>query len=288
MSALTPDLAAKAERVKGILFGLGKVGVSYSGGVDSTLLLYLAAQACGRDKVLALTGRSPTLPGRDLLRARETARRFGVELVEVETGELDDPLFCANPPDRCYHCKRRRLGALRRAAAGRGFGQLVEGTNRDDLADYRPGLRATEEAGVRSPLLEAGLGKADIRELSRALGLPGWDRPAAACLASRVPYGMAITPARLRQVEQAEEYLESLGFSPVRLRHHGDVARIEVLPAERERLLARAEEVWPQLESMGFRFVALDLRGYATGSLNRVLDRELEGHANSRPERRES
>ncbi|HHW15654.1 MAG TPA: ATP-dependent sacrificial sulfur transferase LarE, partial [Firmicutes bacterium] len=228
MSDLRPELAAKAERVKAILFGLGKVAVSFSNGVDSTLLLRLAVDACGPENVLALTGRSASLPGRELEGARATAQSLGVRHLAVETGELDDPSFRANPPDRCYHCKKRRLRVLRRAAAERGFGWIVEGTNRDDLGDYRPGLRASEEEGTRSPLLEAGLGKKEIRELSRELGLAGWDRPAAACLASRLPYGMEITVERLTQVERAEEYLEGLGFSPVRVRHHGDVARLEV------------------------------------------------------------
>jgi uncharacterized protein len=271
VGALAPELAQKAERVKAILFGLGRVGVSFSGGVDSTLLLRLAVEACGREQVLALTGISPTLPQRELEAARETVRQLGVTHLEVETGELEDPAFRENPPDRCYHCKRRRLAVLRRAAAERGFGQVVEGTNRDDLGDYRPGLRATEEAGVRSPLLEAGLSKAEVRELSRALGLPGWNRPAAACLASRVPYGLPVTADRLDQVEQAEEYLTGLGFSPVRVRHHGEVARVEVAPGDRERLLGQAAEVQAVLEGLGFRYVTLDLSGYRTGSLNRSL-----------------
>lgn len=266
-----PSLAEKAERAKAILFGLGRVGVSFSGGVDSTLLLCLAVEACGRDNVLALTGLSASLPRRELEAAREAARRLGVTHLEVETGEFADPAFRTNPPDRCYHCKKRRLAALRQAAAERGVGQVVEGTNRDDLADYRPGLRATEEAGVRSPLLEAGLGKEEIRALSRERGLAGWDRPAAACLASRVPYGVELTGERLTQVERAEEYLAGLGFSPVRVRHHGEVARIEVAPEERGRLLERAAEVQAQLERLGFRYVALDLQGYRTGSLNRSL-----------------
>ncbi|MDI6870510.1 MAG: ATP-dependent sacrificial sulfur transferase LarE [Bacillota bacterium] len=277
MSLHRSELENKANRVKAILFGLGKVGVAFSGGVDSTLLLRLAVDACGSRNVLALTARSATLPERELAAARETARQLGVEHLEVETGELDDPGFRSNSPDRCYYCKRHRLHELRRAAAARGFGQLVEGTNLDDLADYRPGLRASEEAGVRSPLLEAGLSKAEIRELSHRLTLEGWDRPAAACLASRLPYGTEITLERLRQVERAEEFLADLGFSPVRVRHHGDVARIEVAPAERGRLLERSAEVRAFLEGLGFRFVALDLAGYRTGSLNRVLVRPAEG-----------
>ncbi|MGE5554492.1 MAG: ATP-dependent sacrificial sulfur transferase LarE [Betaproteobacteria bacterium] len=275
MNLSKTELEAKLSRAKAILCGLGKVGVSFSGGVDSTLLLKLAVEACGRENVLALTGLSPTLPARELVAARAMAQRLGVEHLEVEVNDLDDPAFRGNPPDRCYHCKRRRLRALRRAAAARGIGQLVEGTNLDDLADYRPGLRASGEAGVRSPLLEAGLGKTEIRELSRQLGLEGWDRPAAACLASRIPYGLEITAARLKQVERAEDFLAGLGFSPVRVRHHGDVARIEVAPGERARLLERGAEVVATLEGLGFRFVALDLAGYRTGSLNRALDRTV-------------
>jgi uncharacterized protein len=273
VSLSRPALEDKARRARTILFGLGKVGVAFSGGVDSTLLLKLASDACGRGNILALTAVSPTLPERERTGAREMAQHLGVEQLELEADELDDPTFRTNPPDRCYHCKRYRFQVLRQAAAERGFGQLIEGTNLDDLADYRPGLRASEEAGIRRPLLEAGLGKAEIRELSRRLGLPGWDRPAAACLASRLPYGMEITAARLQQVEQAEDFLLSLGFSPVRVRHHGDVARLEVAPEERARLLAQSGEVQGALEGLGFRFVALDLAGYRTGSLNRVLDR---------------
>lgn len=286
MSALRPELAAKAERVKAILFGLGKVAVSFSNGVDSTLLLRLAVDACGPGRVLAVTGQSPTLPARELAEARTTAQALGVRHLVVETGEMDDPVFRTNPPDRCYHCKKRRLQALRRAAAEHGFGWVVEGTNRDDLGDYRPGLRASEEEGARSPLLEAGLGKDEIRELSRELGLVGWDRPAAACLASRLPYGMEITVDRLRQVEQAEEYLQGLGFSPVRVRHHGDVARLEVARGDRGRLLEAADAVQTELQHLGFRFVALDLGGYRTGSLNRALPQAAATHPPE--ERRES
>jgi uncharacterized protein len=274
MSRISPELAAKAERAKAILFSLGKVAVSFSGGVDSTLVLRLAVDACGPENVLALTGVSPTLPGRELSFARETARRMGVELVEFETGEVENEAFRANPPDRCYHCKRLRLAALRRVAGERGFGHIVEGTNRDDLGDYRPGLRASEEAGSRSPLLEAGLGKAEVRALSQALGLEGYDRPAAACLASRLPYGTEVTPERLRQVEQAEDFLHDLGFALARVRHHGEVARIEVAPEDRMRLLELAEDVHDHLSALGFLFVTLDLRGYSRGSLNRLLGSE--------------
>lgn len=271
MSPLNSELLAKAERVGEILRDLGKVAVSFSNGVDSTLLLRLAVDACGPANVLAVTGRSPTLPERELEGACAAAQALHVKHLVVDTEELSDPAFRQNPPDRCYYCKKRRLQVLGRAAATLGFSQVVEGTNVDDLGDYRPGLKASAEEGARSPLLEAGLKKDEIRALSRELGLAGWARPAAACLASRLPYGMEVTPERLRQVEQAEEYLEGLGFAPVRVRHHGDVARVEVAPDDRLRLLEKADEVQTRLGEIGFHFVALDLGGYRTGSLNRVL-----------------
>ncbi|MGE5509097.1 MAG: ATP-dependent sacrificial sulfur transferase LarE [Chitinophagales bacterium] len=265
------ELANKWDRLKGILIPLGKVAVSFSGGVDSTLLLLAVREALGPEQVLAVTARSHTLPDRELARARATAAELGVPHLELEIDELADPEFRQNPPDRCYHCKKTRLREMAKEAAARGFFTIVEGTNRDDLSDYRPGLKATEEAGARSPLLEAGLSKADIRELSRAFGLAGWDRPAAACLASRIPYGEEITPARLQMVEEAEDYLADLGFAPVRVRHHGDLARLEVAPADRGRLLEQADTVHERLTGLGFKFVALDLAGYRTGSLNRTL-----------------
>jgi len=260
----------KRRRLEEIIEGMGSVLVAYSGGVDSAFLAASAARVLG-DRALMVTGDSRTFPPRQRREAEELARSRGWRHLVVPTFELSLPAFSANPPDRCYHCKRELLGLLRRIAEAEGLAQLADGTNADDLADHRPGERACGEMGVRSPLREAGLTKAEIRELSRGLGLPTWDKPALACLASRIPYGLAITPGKLDQVDAAEEFLRSLGFRQCRVRHHGDVARIEVEEGEVPRLVENRGRVAEGLRALGFAFVSCDLEGYRTGSLNRTV-----------------
>jgi uncharacterized protein len=269
-------LNGKYEALQKILRELGQVVVAYSGGVDSTFLLKAAVDTLGTDNVLACTGLGPAEPGQQAERAADMARSLGVELVNVETGEMEDPDFTANNPDRCYHCKSGLCHRLLDVAQQHGFEHVVFGVNHDDLGDYRPGNRAVATFGIRSPLAEAGLTKDDIRELSRAAGLPTADQPASPCLASRIPYGLTITEERLRQVDQAEAFLRSLGFVEFRVRHHDTVARLEVRPADIARLTAEPvrSQVVEKLKALGFRFVTVDLQGFRSGSLNEVLSPE--------------
>jgi uncharacterized protein len=262
------------------LAALGSVLVAYSGGNDSTLLLAVAREALG-DRVRALIAISPVYDASETDRAQELCRRLGVPFRLALSDVLSDPVYVANPPDRCYHCKHSLIDVCRREADAHGLAHVADGTNADDFSDYRPGLRATEELGVARPLAECGLTKAEIRELSRRRGLPTWDRPAMACLASRFPYGTAITADRLSAVGACEAALRAEGFRQLRVRFHGEVARIEVAADEIARfadpeLRARIDGA---CRAQGFAYVALDLRGYRTGSLNETLPGGPEGDA---------
>ncbi|HVR73028.1 MAG TPA: ATP-dependent sacrificial sulfur transferase LarE [Planctomycetota bacterium] len=259
-------------RLVGILDSLGRVLVAYSGGADSALLLKVARGVLG-ESAEGVLATSESLDQHELLLARQTAEAMGVPITIVETREYQNPEYRKNDANRCYHCKTELFTVLRKHAAENGIPHVLDGSNADDCDDYRPGLRARNEQGVRSPLLEAGLTKAEVRAFSHALGLPTWDKPAAPCLSSRIPYGTAVTDQKLRQVEAAEEGLRACGFRVVRVRHHGQVGRIEVPAAEFPRLLdpPTASRVIAAVKAAGFLFVALDIEGFRSGSLNAAL-----------------
>lgn len=266
-----PQLARKLEHCCELLRQGRRVLVAFSGGVDSAFLLALAARTLGASDALAGIGVSASLPQRELAEARQFARALGVELVEVQTGELEDPKYAANPANRCYFCKSDLFGRLTDVAKGRGFDVVASGANADDAGDFRPGLQAGCELGVRNPLMDAGLTKDEIRQLSRHMGLATWDKPAMACLASRVPYGEAITEQRLGRIERSEQALRDLGFPQVRVRDHDPLARIEVLQERLDSILAVRDEVLKALKANGYTYVTLDLAGFRSGSSNEVL-----------------
>ncbi|HPW17606.1 MAG TPA: ATP-dependent sacrificial sulfur transferase LarE [Candidatus Aminicenantes bacterium] len=263
----------KRRKLERILRSRPKAVVAFSGGVDSTLLLRVARDVLGPENVVAVTGLSPTYTAEERAAARRTARSLGVEHVLIETRETGRAAFSANPPDRCYHCKGELFDRILGLARRRGIDAVYDASNADDLDDYRPGRRAVEERGVVSPLLLAGFAKKDVRALSKTLGLPSWDKPANPCLASRVPYGTPITAETLARIGAGERYLRRLGFPVVRLRHHGGLARIEVPAADLRRLTRpdTARRVAARLRRLGYLWVAVDLEGFRTGSLNRAV-----------------
>jgi uncharacterized protein len=263
----------KIDHLQRILHGMGSVLVAFSGGVDSSLLLKVASDVLS-DRVLAVTALSETTPDHEKRDAAAFARSLGVGYRTVLSHELTIPSFVENSPDKCYICKKSRFAELVRLAAEQQIAWVVDGENVDDAADYRPGSRAAKELGVRSPLREAGLTKREIRLGSKHLGLATWDKPALACLASRIPYGQPITAEKLKQVDAGESFIRDLGIArQVRLRHEGDTVRIEVDAEAIDRLMDAAvrRQVVSRLRSLGFTFVALDLEGYSTGHMNRAL-----------------
>jgi uncharacterized protein len=256
---------------------MGSVAIGYSGGVDSTLLVKVARDVLG-GRALAMIGKSETYPTRDYEEAVSIARAIGVRFVEVNTEETDVRKFQENPPDRCYYCKTELFGKLDEIAGREGIAWIADGTITDDVGDFRPGMLAKTEHNVRSPLLEAGLSKTEVREISRHLNLPTWDKPAFACLSSRFPYGMGITKENLLKVDNAETILRDLGFRRFRVRFHDErTARIEVDAGDIQRFLndELRERIVQRLKELGFTYIALDLQGYRTGSMNEVLPVEL-------------
>lgn len=270
------ELQMKRERLYGILRDQGSVVVAYSGGVDSTYLLAASLEALGPERVLAVTAVSPTYPASEQAEASELARQLGARQRFIHTAELDDPRFASNPPERCYYCKTHLFQDLAEMARSEGLGCVVYGATEDDLGDHRPGMRAAKELGALAPLLEAGLTKDEVRALSREMQLPTWDKPAMACLASRFPYDSTITAEALHSVEQAEDFLrKEMGLRQVRVRHHDNVARLEVAPSDFALVLdeSNRQRIVASLKELGYIYVTVDLEGFRSGSMNEVLPR---------------
>ena len=261
---------ASLDRARAIIRSLGSVLVAYSGGVDSTLLLKLALEELGPERAVAILANSPAYPADEQQAARRLAARLGARLEEVETHEVELEAYRRNNPDRCFHCKEELFDTLEPLRFDMQLTHLAYGATADDAGDHRPGHASAVRRGVRFPLLEAGMPKSEIRAAARHLGLPNWNKPSFACLSSRIPHGTRVTVAALRQIEAAEDALRSLGFRQVRVRHHGDVARIEVDQAEIEKLIRDRSRVTEAVRSAGYKFVSADLDGYSTGSLNRT------------------
>ena len=278
------ELAAKRQRLYAILKDMGGVVVAYSGGVDSTYLLAASLEALGTEHVLAVTAVSPTYPASEQAEASVLAGELGARQRFVHTAELDDPRFASNPPERCYYCKTHLFEDLAEIARSEGLLHVVYGATEDDLDDHRPGMRAARDLGARAPLLEAGLGKDDVRSLSREMELPTWDKPAMACLASRFPYEATITAEALGSVEQAEDFLRNeVGVRQVRVRHHGTIARLEVDPSDFPTLLSEGnrERIVARLKELGYAYISVDLEGFRSGSMNEVLPRPVKAAAGS-------
>jgi len=261
--------ATRLERARVIVRGMSSALIAYSGGVDSSLLLKLALDELG-DRAVAVLASSPAYPESEQQEARELAQQLGARLVEVSTAEVELDAYRRNNPDRCFHCKEELFETLEPVRRDLGLDHIAYGATADDAGDHRPGHGSAVRRGIRFPLLEAGMGKAEIRAAARGLGLRNWNKPSFACLSSRIPHGTEVTVEALRQIEAAEAAIKALGFRQVRVRHHGDVARIEVEPEEIARLVSERESVVAALQAAGYRFVSLDLEGYATGSLNRT------------------
>ncbi|HSW48995.1 MAG TPA: ATP-dependent sacrificial sulfur transferase LarE [Bryobacteraceae bacterium] len=265
-------LREKERKLLGILRGLGRVIVAYSGGTDSAYLAWAAAEALG-ENALAITADSASVPESHKRDAEQFARDFGLRHEYVTSYEFENPLYAANNPDRCFHCKDEMFQRLEQVGRERGIPHIIYGVNVDDLGDYRPGQNAAANRNVKAPLVEAGLRKAEIRELSRLAGLPTWDRPAAACLASRVPYGTPVTVETVKTIERGEDAVKALGFRQFRVRFHGDLARLEIAPEEMHKAftMEMAGRLTSIFKDLGFHYVTLDLQGYRQGAMNETL-----------------
>ena len=274
-STLSPELEVKYRRVQEILREMGEVVIGYSGGVDSTLVLKIAHDVLG-ERAIAVTGDSEAFPQGEVDAALAVAQEMGISVVRVRTHELANPNFAINTPNRCYHCKTELFTELQQVAEERGVRWIADGSHAEDgkPGDHRPGLKAAEERQVRSPLREAGMGKAEVRSLALHLGVPNWDKPSFACLSSRFPYGTHITAELLAQLDGCEKFLKELGFRQFRVRHHDTVARIEVEPHEILRVVEHREAIFARFKELGYTYVTLDLEGYRTGKMNDTLGQQ--------------
>jgi len=271
-SSQSAAVIAKEERLRELFRRLRRVIVAFSGGIDSAYVAFIAHQELGAN-MLAVTGDSPSLSDWQKVEAIKYAEQFGIPHEIISTEEMNDPNYSSNPVNRCYYCKRELHTKLRQLAQERGFNAICDGNNMDDLGDYRPGRQAAQELGVISPLVECGITKAELRQLARRAGLPIWDKPASACLSSRIPYGMPVTIEKLTVIDRGEALMRELGFRVFRVRHHGDIVRIEISPEEMPRAMQMdmAALLARRFKALGFKYVALDLEGYRTGSMNEAI-----------------
>jgi len=262
----------KYKNLQESLLKIGRVVVAFSGGVDSTFLLKTCVDTLGKENVLAVTAKSETYPEREFTEAKKLARNIGSEWRAVSSSELGISGFAENPENRCYYCKKELFSILGKIAENNGYGTVLDGSTASDLGDHRPGANSAKELGVRSPIQEAGLEKDEIRELSKSMGLPTWNKGSFACLASRFPYGERITPEKLDMVGKAENFLFDFGFKQLRVRHHeGNIARIEMLPEDFERVMGCREKIIEKMREIGYLYISLDMEGYKTGSMNKAL-----------------
>jgi len=264
---------SKQDKLKKLILKYRSCLIAFSGGVDSTFLLKVASSVLPKNKLLAVTAASPTYPKEELNYAKKIARQLKVRHLIIRTHEDKDHNFLENPPERCYFCKKELFSRLKSVADKYRLNAVLDASNLSDKKDFRPGSRAKKELGVRSPLQEAGLTKPDIRRLSRKLGLETWDKPALACLASRIPYGTRIKPAILNRINKGENFLREIGFREVRLRHYNGLCRIEVAPCDIQRLVDKRNQIVDKLRSLGYNYITVDLEGYRTGSMNIALER---------------